>query len=345
MPPSSRRRRVGAPSGPKPHHLAFPAPERSPICGVPDHNHNQNQNQNPSQNPDRNQMDLISHLPDCLLSSILLLLPIRDSVRTSILSSRWRDIWKLNPLHLDDFFIKSNLHNGHETRQAITGIASVHPGPIHSFHISQFDVHPEVDDLIETLTRKGIRDLVLSFGQQGKLRYRLPFSLLECQTLRKVSLSDCYFSPSPVLSSSFPNLKELTLEFVFLWDDLLHCLLKSCAQLEVLQLINCTGLQYARLNCAKLQKLTIHECCGGYVKEMVIENAPELRSLRLGEKTVDHTRFLVQHVEKLEVLGFFSMDANMRIGKTFSKSYNEVITCLHQVGGMHCNFLFLNLFA
>lgn len=78
---------------------------------------------------------------------------------------------------------------------------------------------------------------------------------------------------------------------------------------------------------------------------MVIENAPELRSLRLGEKTVDHTRFLVQHVEKLEVLGFFSMDANMRIGKTFSKSYNEVITCLHQVGGMHCNFLFLNLFA
>jgi hypothetical protein len=184
-----------------------------------------------------------------------------------------------------------------------------------------------VNDLIDTLTSKRIRELSLSFGYQGRLRYRIPLSLLQCQNLHKVSLSDCYFPPSPVLNSSFPNLRELTLEFVFLWDDLFHCLLKSCTQLEVLELINCSGLQHVRLNCAKLQKLTIHDCCVGHVKKMVIENAPELRSLRLGERTVNHTRLSVQHVGKLEVLGLFSMDATMWIGNIFTKSYNQVIVC------------------
>ncbi|KAJ4795096.1 F-box/RNI-like/FBD-like domains-containing protein [Rhynchospora pubera] len=302
MRPPSRRRRVGAPSDPQ--------PEPNSLCG----------------SSDQNRTDLISHLPDCVLSSIISLLPIRDSIRTSILSSRFRHLWKLNPLHLDDSTIKSDQLDAYETSQAVSRIASVHPGPIHSFRVSQFDLEfrREVDDLVETLTGKGIRELSLGFGYQGRLRYRLPSSVLQCPTLRKVSLSDCFIPPSPVVNSSFPNLRELTLEFVFLWDDLLHCILKSCAQLEVLQLMNCSGLQYVRLSCAKLQKLTIHEeGYGSHAKEVVIENAPELRSLRFGESTVDCIRFSVQHVQKLEVLGFFSMNANMRFGNTFSKSYNQ----------------------
>ncbi|KAJ4809246.1 F-box/RNI-like superfamily protein [Rhynchospora pubera] len=283
------------------------------------------------------QTDLISMLPDNILSTILLLLPIKEAIRTSVLSSRWHDIWKLNPLNIDDSTRKfDNQQNFHEIRlktlQAINRIASVHPGSIHSFRISQLRepaFHCEVDNLMETLSSKGVRELSLSFGYQGKLRYGLPSSLLQCQTLCKVSLSDCFFPPSPVVNSSFPNLRELTLEYVFLWDHLLNCLLESCAQLEVLQLIDCSGLQYVRLNCAKLQKLTIHErspSCGGsgsHVKEMIIESAPELQSLRLGERTVHHTRILVQHVPKLEVLGFFPINGSMQIGNTFSNSYNQ----------------------
>ncbi|KAJ3701638.1 hypothetical protein LUZ61_005343 [Rhynchospora tenuis] len=338
MLPSSRRRRVGAPSDsdPQHHRLAVPPPNRNSI-GVPV--------------PDQNKTDLISHLPDCVLLYILSLLPIRDSIRTSILSSRFRHLWKLNPLHLDYSAIKSDPLDRYQTLRALSCIASVHPGPIHSFRISRFtdiihhrtvDVlletltyHRMLDDLIESLTRKGIRELSLSFGLRGLLRYRLPLSLLQCQTLRKVSLSDCFFPPSPVLDSSFPNLRELTLEFVFLWDDLLRCLLKSCVHLEELQLINCSGLQYVRVSCAKLQKLTIHEDNGaGYIKEVAIENTPELRSLRLGEGTVEHTRISVQRVQKLEVLGFFSMNATMRIGNTFSKTYNQYVMSVNGSMGL-----------
>ncbi|KAJ4782808.1 F-box/FBD/LRR protein [Rhynchospora pubera] len=288
-------------------------------------------------------MDLISNLPDCLLSSILSLLLIRDAVRTSVLSSRWRDLWKLNPLHLDDSIVKfekqDSYQNWMKIHQAVSHIAFIHPGSIHCFHISQLKelafltrkemrtFHRDVDNLMKILTRKGIRELDLRFGYRGELRYQLPSSILQCQTLCKVSLSDCYFPLSPIVNSSFPNLRELTLEFVFLWDHLLNCLLKSCAQLEVLQLINCSGFQYVRLNCAKLQNFTIHNlgsrASGSHPKEVIIEDAPELRSLRLGEKTVHHTRISVQHVQKLEVLGFFSMNGSMQIGNTFSKPHNQ----------------------
>ncbi|KAJ1691738.1 hypothetical protein LUZ63_015893 [Rhynchospora breviuscula] len=326
-PSSSRKRvRVGALWDPHPYQLRLPRPERSSVVyGA----------------SDQNQTNLISNLPDCLLSSILSVLPIRDAIRTSVLSSRWRDLWKLNPLHFDDSSIAfdhiasplSPFQTQVKTFEALNSIASVHPGPIHNFRISRLRepaFHCEIDTLMQTLTRKGIRDLSLSFGHRDQLRYRLPSSFLQCQTLRKALLSDCFFLPSPVVNSCFPNLRDLTLEFVFLWDHLLQCLLESCKQLEVLQLINCSGLQYVRLNCAKLQKFTIHERNhGGYVneevhaKEVVIEDAPELRSLRFGESTVNHTRISVKHVHKLEVLGFFSMNASMRIGNTFFKSYNQ----------------------
>ncbi|KAJ3687093.1 hypothetical protein LUZ61_016257 [Rhynchospora tenuis] len=325
-PSSSRRRvRVGAQPDSDPYHLRLSRPERSSVVYGPS---------------DQNQTDLISNLPDCLLSSILSLLPIRDAIRSSVLSSRWRDLWKLNPLDFDDSTLAfdhigsplSPFQTQVKTFEAVSSIASVHPGPIHSFRISRLRepvFHCEIDNLVETLTRKGIRDLSLNLSHPEGLRYRLPFSLLQCQTLRKASLSACFFPPSPVVNSCFPNLRELTLEFVFLWDHLLQCLLESCAQLEVLQLINCSGLQYVRINCSKLQKFTIHEQNqGSYVdlkhaKEVVIEDAPELRSLRFGKSTVNHTRISVRNVQKLEVLGFFSMNATMQIGKTFSKSYSQ----------------------
>ena len=47
--------------------------------------------------------DLISDLPQSIIESILVQLPIRDAVRTSILSSKWRYKWaSITRLVFDD---------------------------------------------------------------------------------------------------------------------------------------------------------------------------------------------------------------------------------------------------
>ena len=56
--------------------------------------------------------NFISNLLDCVLTHILSLLPTRDSVRTSILSSRWSPLWKLVPvLHLERLRYQDTLSN------------------------------------------------------------------------------------------------------------------------------------------------------------------------------------------------------------------------------------------
>ncbi|KAL5733295.1 hypothetical protein ACOSP7_032638 [Xanthoceras sorbifolium] len=48
---------------------------------------------------DANTEDLISHLPDNILCCIISLLPFKSAVKTSFLSTRWRDLWKKNLAH------------------------------------------------------------------------------------------------------------------------------------------------------------------------------------------------------------------------------------------------------
>lgn len=55
-----------------------------------------------------NGRDIISNLPESVLTHILSFLPTKYAVRTSVISTKWKDMWtKVTNLHFDDTLLSS----------------------------------------------------------------------------------------------------------------------------------------------------------------------------------------------------------------------------------------------
>jgi hypothetical protein len=85
-------------------------------------------------------IDRISTLPDVLLRKVVSRLPAKDGARTTVLSSRWRSLWRSVPLVLvDTHFLPGSdaecrpARAGAESRavtDAVSAALKAHPGPL-----------------------------------------------------------------------------------------------------------------------------------------------------------------------------------------------------------------------
>lgn len=101
--------------------------------------------------------NILSNIPENIIDAILMRLPLRDTVRTSILSKKWRYNWcRLPELALDQTLL------------------TLHVGPITKFTLSIANLgnYPKIDNLICFLSRNGIQHLVLQFPIDEP--YKLP---------------------------------------------------------------------------------------------------------------------------------------------------------------------------
>ncbi|KAJ4775338.1 F-box/RNI-like/FBD-like domains-containing protein [Rhynchospora pubera] len=271
------------------------------------------------------ELDFISSLPDCVLSSILSLLPIKDAVRTSVLSSRWRHLWKATPLRLDDTYLRPENPDrddgpwGHWTRQAVSSIFASHHGPIITLCLSRFDesaFQPEMYLFVESAVQRGsIRQLTL-FSKSSVLfsTYYLPLSLLNCDSLHQLSLYGCHF-PQPLPPSIFPNLKELRLRGVPLPNDLLRILLSECRSLETLHVFFCSLDPVINISSPRLRKLVFKLLD---FKELIIKDAPNLESLMFHFDRYTAKNVKVLYAPKLQLLGFIDAEFQaLQLGRTF----------------------------
>ncbi|KAF8696796.1 hypothetical protein HU200_036433 [Digitaria exilis] len=112
--------------------------------------------------------DIISRLPDDVLSSIVSLLPIKEAARTAALSSRWRRLWASNPLVLDDIdLILSNPRHVSAVTNTVTSAFIAHPGPFRSVSLRTYFSDADKDKYalrhwIRLLAAKRVQDLALS---------------------------------------------------------------------------------------------------------------------------------------------------------------------------------------
>ncbi|KAM7484489.1 hypothetical protein LguiA_000498 [Lonicera macranthoides] len=244
-------------------------------------------------------LDLISDLPQSIIETILTKLPLRDAVRTSILSSRWRYKWAtLTELVFDDKCVSLSQDRAlveNKLVNFVTRFLFLHDGPIHNFTLSTsyLQSSPDIDQWLLFLSRKDIKELVLDLGE-GEW-FRAPSCIFSCQKLSRLELVRCELDPPPDFRG-FLCLKYLNLQQVLVATDVVENLISSCPLLESLTLSYFDSLALT-VRAPNLKYLILE----GEFKDICLENTPLLVAISVAMYMTDD---IAEHFEQSSSCNF-----------------------------------------
>lgn len=202
------------------------------------------------------EVDKISNLPGHIIDKMLSHLSLRDAVRTSVLSSKWRYKWITLPhLVFDNQSVLVSSQDQSLTKNKLVNIVDhvllLHSGPIQKFKLSHRDLQgvSDIDRWILFLSRGSFKEFVLEIWKGH--RYKLPSSIYFCQNLVHLELFNCLLKPPPTFSG-FKNLKSIDLQHITMDQDAFECLISSCPLLERLTLMNFDGFTNLNIHAPNL---------------------------------------------------------------------------------------------
>ncbi|KAL3651002.1 hypothetical protein CASFOL_007405 [Castilleja foliolosa] len=244
--------------------------------------------------------DFITDLPINIVDTILGCLPLRDVVRTSILSRDWRHKWVSCPDIVFDFWFDQMFLGGHQLEPLVYQILELHKGPLLKFALQVPDLksNPDIDHWVRLLPRDTLQDLTLhvSRGETHKLTPHL----FNFQNLRNLKLYNCAFDPVPGFDG-FSKLASLELQRVALVPENFGQFIASCGSIEKLRLIHCTSFDCLEISGPQLKHFEFH----GVFKSVTFENCPVLRDVKLAFSSMDFkrgNRFSLDLVKSLSCL-------------------------------------------
>ncbi|XP_076891916.1 F-box/FBD/LRR-repeat protein At1g13570-like [Bidens hawaiensis] len=231
------------------------------------------------------EQDYISDLPQSIIETILTKLPLRDAVRTCILSNKWRYKWAtLTHLEFNDNCVSCT----HDRALAevnlvnfVTRALFLHDGPIFRFTLSTLYLQnsPDVDQWLLFLSRKDVKELVLELAD-GEW-FRAPSCLFACRKLVRLELVRCELDP-PLSFKGFMNLKYLNLQQVLIAPEAVENLIACCPLLESLTLSYFDSLELT-IRAPSLKFLILE----GEFKDICLENTPMLVAISVAMYTAD----------------------------------------------------------
>ncbi|CAH9133169.1 unnamed protein product [Cuscuta epithymum] len=255
--------------------------------------------------------DWISHLPDDILIVILSSLPLKEAGRTSILSSRWKNLWKQTScLNFDassalDMIARDRKLRCEERRKYVRWVNSVlksapHKGAITLKHFRIcFDVGKAFSGTITKWLmfafKRRVESLELNLLEYGDYGSWKPYVFPEDIFFR--NSSDIPYQTTPLFN--FNSLKALCLKNVLISEEAIELFLRNCPSLEQLdlqdidQLINlevcgpslllkslyaqyCYDLVSIKISAPNLTSLSVLT-----PKGLVLENVPMLVNLNI----------------------------------------------------------------
>ncbi|XP_019420595.1 PREDICTED: F-box/LRR-repeat protein At3g26922-like, partial [Lupinus angustifolius] len=202
----------------------------------------------------------ISDLDDCIVQEILSILPIKEAVRTSVLSKKWEHLWKsISTLDLEE--------EAHENREQFKHVIEnilmfFNTAGIRKFSLS-FEVGEDVAQVNKWLSRvinPNIKEVTLDLGKPDQQIF-FPEHIFISRTLTKLNLSIQHVIEFPS-SINFISLKSLSMTRVIFPDtSSTQILFSRCPSLEELTLTNCNWMNVREviISCPLLQKVVIEE--------------------------------------------------------------------------------------
>ncbi|KAG7620526.1 FBD domain [Arabidopsis suecica] len=233
-------------------------------------------------------MDKISRLPDDLLVKVLLFLPTKIAVSTSILSKRWEFLWMWLP-KLEYHNTNYSASEEQRLRSFINLNLQLHRAPIIEslrlkFSLGRSIKPQNIKQWIIIAVFRCVRELSINLFPLYCIENpaKLPSSLYISKSLVILKLKDQILVDVPRMAY-LPSLKYLLLKRVTYKDsNSLHQLLSSCPVLEnlVVERDEYNHDETLSITVSSLQRLTLKISRGGSFDELVI-NTLSLKYFKL----------------------------------------------------------------
>ncbi|KAF7026776.1 hypothetical protein CFC21_038871 [Triticum aestivum] len=219
--------------------------------------------------------DRLSSLPPEIKGDILSRLNAEEAVRTSTLSSTWKDAWTEMPV--------ISLSDGNLTRTKFVTLVDMvlllHKGPIEEFEISgSKNYHDEFGRWMIMLSRRSPKSVTIKLNSGPK--YKIPSCLFSIGDLESLDLKNCIIS-LPRAFQGFKSLSDLSMKIFSSTDKDIQNLISFCPVLTYLRLKSFEGINRLNIKAPKLDYLNVH----GDFKDINLD-APnlEMASLFLDNK-------------------------------------------------------------
>ncbi|KAL7087275.1 hypothetical protein ACP275_13G057900 [Erythranthe tilingii] len=281
-------------------------------------------------------IDRISDLPDEVIFHILSFLQTKFSVRTSILSRRWRYLWSYVP----------NLHFHNENQGGIIDrVLSLHKlQSIATFRATDW-IHRsdyQIEKWITFAVERNVRNLHLNCRQFDIV---LPQCLFTCKTLVDLRLESCGVIPNLGGAMFLPRLKKLHLiQVQYEGDESLPHLLSGCPVLEELSIELFIDYSSCKISSHTVKRLVINSYFdgGGYDYEgyhhRLEINTPALVYLQLFDYSTQYIK-CGELTALTEADIYICNNVKPEDGFLYSRSLMEFIDRLHNVKCLKLNLL------
>ncbi|TKY49281.1 F-box protein [Spatholobus suberectus] len=240
--------------------------------------------------------DFFAPVPDKVLWSILSLLPIDEAVRTSILSKRWRSMWK-HTTHLDldvkhmiyplgrlttspsahlDFILNLDKEKRiYRYNILCFRLLKEHFGDLTTCRFAHFpfnDVTACLSVLLEQ--EKGLKDLTLeckSIDTMSKPIFPIKFNgCNRPSSLKSLELVRYSLKCPSSFEAVFKNLRTLKLIEIQMGDGIIGGILRSCISLENFTLLQSSGFTTIEIKSSSLKFLELNFLCVNHIEISVM---------------------------------------------------------------------------